>query len=330
VSRIITAGLAICIVVALVVTGSAARSLASGITPGTPAQVQALVTASLTITSLPSDLTPSLQDALNDPTSPMVDGANDILKSCNPYWEKREATAPVPCYYGDVHSHKIVVVWGDSNAGMWIPALSTIFKAYGYKLALFGFIGCDTSFLPETSAQGGYTGEWELCNKWHTNLPKAVRKLHPSIVLEASTPIRYGNAAYNTAWVQDMTLAFNELTKGSEAVRVEMGTIPEHTVAADQCLAANPSAVQSCDVTYSSPTSTYQGVLNRDALIAKDAHATLIPTSQWVCWNDTCSPVIGSYLAQLDMDHLSTPYVQYLTTVLQDELVAEKVLPKQT
>ena len=44
----------------------------------TKSQVAALVQASLKIKSLPSNLTPSLEEAVNDPTSPTVDGANDI------------------------------------------------------------------------------------------------------------------------------------------------------------------------------------------------------------------------------------------------------------
>lgn len=316
--------LATALVVGVAQTGSSASSGA----PGSKSQVTALVEASLKIKSLPSSLSPSLEQAVNDPTSPTVDGANDILKSCNPYWTHKLATAPVPCYYGDLTSKKIVVVWGDSNAGMWIPALDPVFKAYGYKIALFGFIGCDTSFLPETSSQIGFSGEWKLCNEWHKSLPGAVRKLKPLMVIEASTPIRYYSSAYNAEWVKDMELAFNELTQGApKTVRVEIGSVPEHTTAADKCLASYSSNVQMCDVDYAPASSRYDGVLNRDKLIATGSHATLVPTFQWLCYDKKCSPVIGSYLAQLDQDHVSTPYAVWLTQVMEDSLIAKKVLP---
>lgn len=306
--------------------------------PGTQAAVLALVKSSLKITTVPSSLSPSIENALDDPTSTGVDGANDILKSCNPYWTHSEATAPVPCFYGDTNSTHTVAVWGDSNAGMWVPALDTIFKAYGYRLALFGFIGCDTSFVPETTANPGFPGEWKLCNEWHASLPAAVRKLKPSIVIEVSSPCRvnfsgqcslHSSASFNATWVKDMVLAFKELTKGApKTLRVEIGTIPVHVEAADTCLAANPSAVQKCDVSYTSSSSVYQTILTRDKAIAKKASATLVPTFQWLCYDKTCSPIIGDYLAELDNDHVSTPYADFLTSVLEQELVAEKVLPK--
>ena len=211
---------------------------------------------------------------------------------------------------------------------MWVPWLDAIFKYYGYKLALFGFIGCDTAFLPETSSQVGFPGEWKLCNEWHKSLPAAVRKLKPLMVIEAATPIRYYSAAYNSEWVKDMTLAFNELTQGApKTLRVEIGTVPEHDTAADKCLASYSSNVQTCDVNYSSTKSAYRGVLARDRLIAKQAHAALITTSQWLCYQSKCSPVIGTYLAQLDQDHVSTPYAVWLTQVLEDSMIAAKVLP---
>jgi hypothetical protein len=296
----------------------------------TPTQVLALVKASVAITTVPSNLNPSLTVAASDTTSMKVDAANYIKPSCNPYWTHALAAHPAPCWYGDTKAKKTFVLFGDSNAGMWAAPLDVVLKKLHIRLALFGFFGCGTSFVPETaSTQPGFPTEWQLCNTWHSNLPSAVRKLHPFAIADASSPFRYGTTgSYYAGWVPGMTKAFSSMTKGApNTLRLEIGTVPLFAAAPPTCLASYPTAVQSCAVKYSDPSSTYPGILARDSAIAKAAHTKYFATNPWLCFKQQCSPVIGTYLPYVDQDHLSTPYALYLAGAVQQSLVKLKILP---
>jgi hypothetical protein len=294
-----------------------------------PAQVLSLVKASVAITAVPSNLNPTLTAAATDTTSIKVDAANYIKPTCNPYWTHSLAAHPAPCWYGDTKAKKTFVLFGDSNAGMWAAPLDVVLKKLHIRLALFGFFGCGTSFVLETATtQPGFPTEWQLCNTWHANLPGAVRKLHPFAIADASSPYRYGTGSYYAGWVAGMTKAFSSMTKGApKTLRLEIGTVPLFSASPPTCLASYPTAVQNCAVKYSDPSSTYPGILTRDAAIAKAAHTKYFSTNPWLCYKQQCSPVIGSYLSYVDQDHLSTPYALYLSGAVQQSLIKLRILP---
>ncbi len=290
-------------------------------------QVKALVKSSTTIKSIPSGLTPTVSQAATDASSIKVSSVNYIKNSCDPYWQHQQAGLPVPCWYGDLTAKKVVVFWGDSNTGNWIPALNSIFKGLGYRLALFPFIGCDTSFMPETSSQKGFPGEWQLCNEWHQTLPGVVKKLKPVGLIEASTMLdRVGDASYNQSWVQGMVQAFSEMTL-STTIRIEFQTVPSRSTSPTACLASNPTNVQSCAINLSGSAGIYTTVQQRDQQIATQAKAILIPTWPLMCYQQSCPPIIGKNLVLVDADHLSTPFATYLITALKTEMAKLKALP---
>jgi SGNH domain (fused to AT3 domains) len=301
-------------------------SAASG---DTNAQVLVAVRAALSIKNLPSSLTPTLSEAVNDKLSPKIAGANDILNKCDPYWTHSQAAKPVPCLYGDLKSKKVVVIFGDSNAGNWTPAFDQIFKALGYKLDLFGFIGCTTAPVTETAtSQPGFSDEWKLCNTWHKSLPAAVRAVRPVAIISASSPWSTLDATERADWVSAMKSAYSQMTIGlPRTVKIAMGTSPLYPQLVPYCLANNPNNVQQCAFNYSSPTSWYNTLLARDKKVAAAIKGTLIPSFQWFCKDFKCSPVIGKYLVCIDRDHTTTAYDLYLESALRATLLKDVKLP---
>lgn len=311
---------ALCVLLPLLPSPAGATSLSS---------VLAAVKSATSIQKIPKGLTPTLAQASTDTASLKVSAVNYIKKSCDPYWTHQQAGLPVPCWYGDTSAKKVVVFWGDSNTGNWVPALSALFKRLHYRLALFAFIGCDTSFMPETSSQLGFPGEWQLCNEWHQSLPIVVRKLKPVMLIDASTMFgRVGNAAYNASWVQGMTLAFNEMTQGlPSTIRVEMQTVPSRKVSPTACLSSAPTNVESCATNLNDTSDYYPSIKARDQQIATDAHAILIPTWPLMCYQSTCPPIVGKTLVLVDNDHFSTPYADYVVSAVATEFSKLKALP---
>jgi hypothetical protein len=295
----------------------------------TNAQVLAAVRASLSIKKLPSTVTPTLSEATSGKQSPSIAGAYDILPKCDPYWTHSQAAKPVPCAYGDLTSKKVVVIFGDSNAGNWTPAFSQIFKALGYKLDLFGFIGCTTAPVPETrTSQPGFSDEWKLCNTWHKSLPTAVRAVKPVAIISASSPWSTLDQTERKDWVSAMKSAYTEMTIGlPKTVRIAMGTTPLYPQLVPYCLASNPSNIQKCALNYKNPKSWFATLLARDMKVARAIHGTLIPAWQWFCRGYECSPIVLNYLVSIDRDHTSSAYDLYLADALKAVLLKDVRLP---
>jgi SGNH domain (fused to AT3 domains) len=294
----------------------------------TTSEVLAAVKAATTVNTLPATISPTLSDAVNNNHSTLVAGDNWILNSCDPYWVHAQAAKPVPCVYGATKSKKVVVLFGDSNAGSWAPAFDAIFKQMGYKLDLFGFIGCTTSPVTETSTQPGFPAQYQLCNTWHANLPAAVRAVHPVAVMDAASPWQALTQDEATSWVPQMKWAFDKMTLGRpKTIRVELGTTPLFPSVVAQCLASFPKAIQTCGVDYTDPTSAYAKLLARDKQIATVAKAKLITASQWLCYNHKCPPVIKNFMVVIDRDHTSVPFVKFLQAAIKASFTKHVRLP---
>ena len=97
--------------------------------------------------------------------------------------------------------------------------------------------------------------------------------------------------------------------------RIVVGTSPHFQTPVPQCLASHPTAVQTCDINYSNSTSLHARDLARDAQVAAASHATLMPTAQWLCSTNLCSPIVNDMMVYLDRDHFSIVYSKWLSGV---------------
>ena len=57
------------------------------------------------------------------------------------------------CVGGDSNSKKVIVVYGDSHAAMWMSAIDQLGKKYGYKVQLFAKLACPLVEVPIWSYQ---------------------------------------------------------------------------------------------------------------------------------------------------------------------------------
>jgi hypothetical protein len=274
---------------------------------GTPAQVAAAVSASTSIASIPSNLTPPLSDFADAPNSQNYAGIA-TLKKCDPFHHANLIASPAPCNFGDLSSSKTVVFVGDSNVGNWAPSFEMGFPMTKYRLAVFPYSGCHT---PDMTYTG--TGA-QSCNEWHKAVIKAIQRLHPYAVIVVSAPFGSTHGATETQWVAAMKKPFVEATLDSPStLRILMGTSPIFPSPIPPCLVSN-SDPQSCAVA-DTPTSVYGRYLARDQQIATAASATLISVDPWLCTMGSCSPIISKFLVYVDEDHVSTDYSQFVSQV---------------
>ena len=271
----------------------------------------------LTVHSLPSSLNPTLADVASAPFP--YEGASYQHQNCNPYASPSEAAHPNPCWYGSPNLTKpVVVIFGDSFVGNWIPALDVVGQKLGFRIASFEFSGCDTPNVAATVGSAFTPAQVAACNLWHTTLPKEVVALHPQAIVAANGATDWGVPGDRT-WMTGMKFEFTRMNPHGTATQILLGTGPHLDTWAPSCLAANSASVQNCTFHYAS-SSNFQSALNRDVSAVKLLHVHLVPTYQWICVSGACPVIVGSTLAFVDADHFSTVYSLQMSVLLQAAL----------
>jgi hypothetical protein len=299
-TRVTLAGILLSLTVGSV---AASASTPSTTTTTAPQTLLTRIAAAVTANQLPSNLNPSLAD-IHAKGPFQFEGDGLITRVCDYYDHPELASNPAPCYFGSKTSTKTVVLWGDSNAGNWIPALDSAFATLGYRLAYFGFPGCATAFV-KVGESGAFAdpGQSAACNTFHSALPAAVRALKPVALFAVSGAAFYTNTtALTNQWVAGMAAAFNQLSAGLTGVRrFEIGTSPMMASDMPTCLALHQSSMTTCWL--NAKSRGYPLQLTRNVTEAKASNATLLPVSTWFCLGNVCPGVEGSTLIYGDLDH---------------------------
>ncbi len=286
------------------VLGSLALSLvgvtevAATVAAGTPAQVSALVAASTKITHLSSAMQAKLPTASDDFN-----------------WGSACATLG-SCVQGDATSSKVVVVFGDSHALMWMPAINPTALAHHVKIQLIWLGGCPAATV---SIYYPVLGDPARCNQWRASTIQAIKKINPAVVLlggrafARSSPTSFFSS---DQWASGLETTITALKSSTTKVGVIEDTVG-FSAKTVTCLSTYPNAVQKCSAQW--PTTKAHGTQAGELKAAKVAGATFIKTHQWFC-TTSCSMVIGGFFPFVDQDHVSTTYSAYLSAVMRAEL----------
>jgi len=283
-------------------------------TVGTVAQVAAAVKASISISTLSPEVEATLEEFAS-PSSSDLTGPS-TYGSCDPYNSEALALAPKACFFGNLHGSKTIVLVGDSNVGNWVPALSIGLAKTAYRLAVFAFSGCGLANIRYASSWGSL---YQRCRQWHAHVPAAIRNLHPVAVLAAAGDA--GSTYSTSTWANGVKSVFVDSTRGSPSTkRILMGVSPFFYDSAVTCLTAHPDP-QDCSLTYT-PGSAYYEALLRDRVIAKTSSATLIPTKQFFCFGNVCSPIIANTLVYSDTDHVTIAFSSFISKGITSAVLA--------
>ena len=281
--------------------GHVATRPAASITPGTPKQVAALVTAAPSINQLPSNVTPPLSSASND----------DPLHAYKNLTPCISGTDQPTCLWGDPHGKRTMVLFGDSHALMWFPAVDAVAKAAKWRLIVHMYYGCPVADVTVWNIATNAPNSG--CPNFRKHTIGVINRLHPALVIvsESFFPL---DAKQHTItpreWTYALVRSFRELHVRHKVLIGESFLIPYVL----GCLAANPSAIQTCSM--SDGAKAFQSEVAADKAAAKSAKVAYVNEIPWIC-STTCTGVIGRMIVYYSDGHLSTTYARYLTDVLR-------------
>ncbi|HEY3810207.1 MAG TPA: acyltransferase family protein, partial [Acidimicrobiales bacterium] len=181
------------------------------------AQVTAAVRRTIGVHDVPTNLTPTLTHAGHDDPPVFYDGCMDSYL---------DATVE-NCAFGDVASNTSVVLFGDSHAAMWFPAVDGVANARGWRLLNLTKATCPPLEVPIISPVLGRT--FTECETWRQNVLNRIAAVHPALVIlgvaRHYTGI-YGFTPYNNLWMSGLTQMIAQIRLLGAKV-VVIGPVPK-------------------------------------------------------------------------------------------------------
>lgn len=272
------------------------------------AEVLAAVRRAPAIRVLPAGLTPSLTTVGGDI------GFDHDKCEAGPDADRVDA-----CVFGDPASSTKVVLYGDSHAGMWLPALAEIARRRHWQLRFFGKPACPAAHLRFWDQRQGRP--FVACERFRAYAEGQILAERPGLVLVTSESyaLRAGRGVPITqaGWRAGLTRTLDTLRRSGARV-VVIGDTPVLVRSAPDCLAAHPKEVTACGTTRAAATERVWNAADQAAAEATgSAYVSVLP---WLC-GTVCTPVIGNMLVYRDRFHLTATYARLLTGVLAGALL---------
>jgi hypothetical protein len=262
---------------------------------------------------LPADLTPPVLHLHRGKVAenPRTDGCSLLTGE----------TVNGPCTYGDQDAATTVVLFGDSHVAQWWPALERIMADRDWKVTVLVKTSCTYADVTTMSASGPKLE----CDTWRTGVMARIAAERPDLVLLAGNhrapPIEDGvELSGDAAWAAmgegvARTIAGIRASGAKVAVLADTPQVP---VDPSECLTHNADHVLRCAVPRDQALDP--GWVDAERAAAQQAGATFVDVNAWACPSDPCPAVLGRYAVFADLNHLTTPFVQALTSRLEAAL----------
>jgi peptidoglycan/LPS O-acetylase OafA/YrhL len=267
----------------------------------------AALTDALAADVVPANLEPSLVDVRTDQPEIYADGCHLKVAELEP----RE------CVSGDPSSSTRVLLFGDSHAAMWYPAMSQLAAERGWRLDTATKSGCPTAWISQNNPlRDG------RCDTWRAKMVEWVAAERPDLVVMSA---RAYDELRGDVWTVGLTTTLEQMRPHAGQILI-LGDTPDQDVDVPACLAERLNSATRCLTPRADGVNT--AVLEAERDVAASFDARFEPTTDWVCTLDGCPVIVGNLLLYRDDNHLTTAAARYLQPYLAavvDEALAVSV-----
>lgn len=208
------------------------------------------------------------------------------------------------CEYGDITSKKTIVLYGDSHAAQWFPALDLIGKKRGIKIVSLTKSACPSAeVIKELSSQYDVAD----CQAFRDSSIARIQKIKPlAVILAGMQPFTapYSDESAKSWWLKGERVAFNRI-KGATAFPIYLTDTPLPRVDIPDCLVAGRG--EACDTSRRVDAEVAAGLIQ-------------INPTPWLC-TEKCPAVMDGIIAYRDHSHLSVAMSKHLAKELEMSLV---------
>ncbi len=227
------------------------------------------------------------------------------------------------CVYANPSSNTTVVLFGDSHAMQWFPALNELARERDWRLVGLTKAACPPAEVHIYNAS--LRRAYHECAEWRERtLERIVQDENPNLIVTSSLPTyrpredgkRLDRDASDEAMVEGYASTLRKLrSTGAAVALIEDVAHPDKNV--PECVSHSLDRLERC-ATPRSKALDYPQVNTRAAKQVEGV--SLIDPTPVVCLEKRCPAVIGDALVYRNGAHLTATYVQTLTPWLDERL----------
>ena len=237
---------------------------------------------------LPRNLTPTLSQAIRD-----APARKDRCIT------KADEDRLRPCRYGARSSNRVVVIFGDSHAFHWVPALDKAGRTARWRVVPLAKGSCKSVALIRGTPK-------KLCARWRAKAIRWIRAKKPDVVLLSNAAPRDPRALAKWQAAVESTLAV--MPKETKVAVLSDTPRPPREVA--RCLKRHRNNMSACQFRRGSARSWVAVEADKQAAEAYGAlHASLFDK---VCPYDPCPLVQGNKLVYRGVHHITATIARQL------------------
>ena len=288
--------------------GTGAATQAVKLAGSDTSAVQAALVKGLSTMEAPRNLTPQPGRAASDQPVTSSDG-------CHASYTQVDQPA---CVFGAVHGAHTMVLFGDSHAQQWLPALDAMAKKLNWRVVSWTKAACPVADLTVHNSALGR--DYTECTTWRGRTMTRIAKIYPDIVIVSQSDSVIGTQFSNSAWGDKTVQTLSRLTAKKLQVAYVLDTpMPQADV--PECVATHLDNVGACNLSRSR-SALYQG--RRAALqAALTANGiTAVDPNRWFCTTSKCPAVVGNILVYRDGSHMTAAYSDWLAPMTAPLFVA--------
>jgi peptidoglycan/LPS O-acetylase OafA/YrhL len=278
-------------------------------------QVQAAVSASLSMTAVPPNLTPALTGQAAEVASMQSGGCLRVV----PF-----DSSPHPdCVTGDPNSPVTVALVGDSQSAMFNPAFEAVTAERGWRLLRMAKVACPIVELPSAKHFDGVAEALSRCAHWRAGIMDRLRAERPSLVVVSSARV-YGNDGlgiwgqtgfnnFDAGWVGGLGRFTAQMRALGSQVLV-LGPTPGSSGLVPVCLSAHINDPLACSFPvprWASPA----GIAAERAAVEGNG-GQYADITELFCARGQCPVIVGNVMVFYDSGHLSREYSRTLAPVM--------------
>ncbi len=227
------------------------------------------------------------------------------------------------CVYGNPSSKTTVVLFGDSHAMQWFPALNELAKERDWRLVGLTKAACPPAEVHIYNAS--LRRAYRECDEWRERmLERIVQDENPSLIVTSSLPTyrpredgkRLTRDTSDDAMVEGYASTLKKLrSTGAPVALIE--DVPHPTKNIPQCVSRSLDRLERCAI----PRGKALAYPKVNTRIAEQLEGvSLIDPTPVVCLEKACPAVIGDVLVYRNGAHLTATYVRTLTPWLGERL----------
>ena len=214
----------------------------------------------------------------------------------------RETVSPL-CEYGDTTSNRVIILYGDSHAAQWLPALDIVGKKRGFKVVSLTKSSCPSAEVVKELSSQYIVAD---CQEFRDKTVARIASTKPiAVIMTGMQPSKrpYSDEDALSWWLAGEAKALKRIQAFTQYPIYLTDTPLPHRDIPD-CLVQNLGSA--CD-----------GAKPVDSTVAPGLIA--INPTPWLC-SDICPAMIDGKVVYRDKSHLTVAMSEYLAPKLEGEL----------